>query len=130
MVSTQVSTSRFNLPLLFLLSPTLVNAGLTAPPNTVRGRRQQLKRSHIANLQSGIDDAGGEPQTRIVGGEISDPGEFPYFVDLNGCGGTLISPRVVLTACKSNVCIVGDASVIKLDWQKCVLTAARAHPPL
>lgn len=40
----------------------------------------------------GLDD------TRIVGGEQSDPGEFPYYVDLNICGGSLIAPDVVLTA--------------------------------
>jgi trypsin len=36
--------------------------------------------------------------TSIVGGEQSDVGEFPYFVDLNGCGGSLIAPNIVLTA--------------------------------
>ena len=25
-------------------------------------------------------------QTRIIGGDESDEGEFPYYVDLNGCG--------------------------------------------
>ena len=60
--------------------------------------------SHIANLASGVDDTGSEPQTRIIGGDVSEPGEFPYYVDLNGCGGTLIAPRVVLTACKFKLC--------------------------
>jgi hypothetical protein len=36
--------------------------------------------------------------SRIVGGSQSAPGEFPYYVDLNGCGGSLIAPDVVLTA--------------------------------
>jgi trypsin len=35
--------------------------------------------------------------TSIVGGEQSDVGQFPYFVDLNGCGGSLIAPNIVLT---------------------------------
>ena len=39
-----------------------------------------------------------EPEPRIVGGEVSDPGEFPYFVDMSYCGGTLIAPGVVLSA--------------------------------
>ncbi len=34
----------------------------------------------------------------IVGGEQSGQNEFPYFVDLGKCGGSLIAPRVVLTA--------------------------------
>ena len=37
-------------------------------------------------------------QTRIVGGEESEPGEFPYYVDMGGCGGSLIAPGVVLSA--------------------------------
>jgi hypothetical protein len=38
--------------------------------------------------------------THIVGGSASNEGDFPYFVDMNtiGCGGSLIAPRVVLTA--------------------------------
>lgn len=36
--------------------------------------------------------------TTIVGGEESGQNEFPYFVDLGKCGGSLIAPRVVLTA--------------------------------
>jgi hypothetical protein len=38
------------------------------------------------------------PQTRIIGGQESNPGEFPYFVALNGCGASLIAPKVVLSA--------------------------------
>jgi trypsin len=36
--------------------------------------------------------------THIVGGQQSQPGEFPYYVDLGGCGGSLIAPDIVLTA--------------------------------
>ena len=38
------------------------------------------------------------PQTRIIGGTESGPDEFPYFVALNGCGASLIAPKVVLSA--------------------------------
>jgi trypsin len=38
------------------------------------------------------------PDTRIVGGDQSDVGEFPYYVDLIGCGGSLIAPDIVLSA--------------------------------
>mmetsp|Transcript_35524 Transcript_35524/g.86108 ORF Transcript_35524/g.86108 Transcript_35524/m.86108 type:complete len:579 (-) Transcript_35524:63-1799(-) len=37
-------------------------------------------------------------QSRIVGGDESDVGEFPYYVDMGGCGGTLIAPNVVMSA--------------------------------
>jgi len=35
---------------------------------------------------------------RIVGGDPSDQGEWPYYTLINGCGGSLIAPRVILTA--------------------------------
>lgn len=34
----------------------------------------------------------------VVGGDPANAGEYPYFVLLGGCGGSLISPTVVLTA--------------------------------
>jgi trypsin len=38
------------------------------------------------------------PNPRIIGGSESQPGEFPYYVALNGCGASLIAPGVVLSA--------------------------------
>lgn len=35
---------------------------------------------------------------RIVGGTTAEPGEFPFFVQGNGCGGTMIWNDIVLTA--------------------------------
>jgi hypothetical protein len=42
--------------------------------------------------------AQGNPGGLVYGGTEADPGEFPYFVNLPGCGGTLIAPDTVLTA--------------------------------
>jgi len=36
--------------------------------------------------------------SRIVGGQNSAEGDFPYFVDMGNCGGALITPDTVLTA--------------------------------
>ena len=36
--------------------------------------------------------------SRIVGGQNSAEGNFPYFVDMGNCGGALITPDTVLTA--------------------------------
>lgn len=39
------------------------------------------------------------PQTRIVGGkEVKDSDEFPFFVNLASCSGSLIHGDIVLTA--------------------------------
>jgi len=35
---------------------------------------------------------------RIVGGNQADVGDYPYFVEMGGCGGALIAPDVVLFA--------------------------------
>jgi trypsin len=35
---------------------------------------------------------------RIVGGDKAKPGDFPYFVEMGGCGGALVAPDIVLFA--------------------------------
>jgi trypsin len=53
----------------------------------------------VISLSNGIDeDRDLVPIAEIVGGDPSERGEFPYFVDLGPCAGTLISPKIVLTA--------------------------------
>jgi hypothetical protein len=62
----------------------LRNRRVLAPPSdTTSDNNYGLNDSAIAN---------------VVGGDESDYGEFPYYVLLGGCGGSLIAPRVVLTA--------------------------------
>jgi len=44
----------------------------------------------------------------IIGGDDISPGDFPYYVDMNGCGGSLIAPDIVLTAAHCIGTTVGE----------------------
>mmetsp|Transcript_26973 Transcript_26973/g.30316 ORF Transcript_26973/g.30316 Transcript_26973/m.30316 type:complete len:627 (+) Transcript_26973:280-2160(+) len=50
---------------------------------------------------------------RIVGGNPVKPGDYPYYVNLNGCGGSLIAPTIVYTAahCEPKRYINADVGV-------------------
>ena len=72
--------------------------------------REEVVRQSDHNQQLGqlrnTQEGSVATETRIVGGDESTLGQFPYFVELKnfGCGGSLIAPRVVLTAahCDAN----------------------------
>mmetsp|Transcript_376 Transcript_376/g.939 ORF Transcript_376/g.939 Transcript_376/m.939 type:complete len:464 (+) Transcript_376:102-1493(+) len=71
--------------------------------NNIRNNSNNNKNDNTTPGNSGggnpLRGGRGGPETRIIGGDqVFDPSEYPYYVDLEGCGGSLIAPRVVLTA--------------------------------
>ena len=103
--------SRYSSLLALALLPLLINGdNLRQPKNSSNEQQQQqLKKNvvhknrhlspHDKGLKSLTFKSVGEVQTRIVGGQTAEEGEYPYFVDIGGgCGGTLIAPSVVLSA--------------------------------
>ncbi|CAJ1963779.1 unnamed protein product [Cylindrotheca closterium] len=72
--------------------------------NEIRGKRDDTKtrtgtktaehqskaRAHAARVDDG--------PSMIVGGNQADVAEYPYYVDMDGCGASLIAPGVVLSA--------------------------------
>jgi hypothetical protein len=52
-----------------------------------------------------------KPSAYIVGGQQADVGEYPYFVEMGGCGGALIAPDTVLFAAHCGT-VVGSQVII------------------
>lgn len=80
------ATSRFGFLALAIIATVL--------RETAMGRVHKPTQTHPDDDQPSSE----YKNTTIVGGEESGENEFPYFVDLGKCGGSLIAPRVVLTA--------------------------------
>mmetsp|Transcript_16027 Transcript_16027/g.37140 ORF Transcript_16027/g.37140 Transcript_16027/m.37140 type:complete len:478 (+) Transcript_16027:210-1643(+) len=60
------------------------------------------------------------PISYVVGGSKADEGDFPYFVEMQGCGGALIAPDAVLFAAHcapatGDQVIIGAYEQMKLD---------------
>lgn len=60
------------------------------------------KHQHEILVEEKEDENLGGMITRIVGGDDADPGEYPYYAQMGGCGGTLIAPNVLLSAAHCN----------------------------
>ena len=71
-----------------LLFCTVINPWYVVAGGSLRGGLEQRPEQQQDN------------RTLIIGGEIAQPGDYPYFVHFSnpGCGGTLIAPNIVLTA--------------------------------
>ncbi|CAJ1963773.1 unnamed protein product [Cylindrotheca closterium] len=64
----------------------------------------------------------GDPN-HIVNGQNADVGEYPYFVDLHGCGGSLIAPQVVLSAAHCAPTISPGQTVIVNGYERGQVTS-------
>lgn len=86
-------------------------------------KQEKTSNGHSARSNDTFE-GGHHPQqkhTRIIGGNVvSDRSQYPYFVDLGGCGGSLIAPRVVLTAAHCGFFIGQEVRVgaIDAEWNE------------
>ncbi|KAG7357151.1 trypsin-like serine protease [Nitzschia inconspicua] len=69
---------------------------VSSPKNNVHLAVINRKHPKKEVTDTGIGDA--RFGALIIGGDVANPLEYPYFTDLGGCGATLIAPRVVLSA--------------------------------
>jgi hypothetical protein len=74
-------------------------------------------------------------ESRIVGGNRASPGEYPYFVQWDGCGASLIHEDIILSAAHCNVIYSNEVWVGAYLYgaslsgaQARTITARRPHP--
>ena len=76
---------------LLLLSASMVFASTAADTVPLRGNRS-------SSTKGSADQSASDSRFLIVNGESATIGEFPFYVWLDGCGGSLIHEDIVLTA--------------------------------
>lgn len=96
--------------------------------------RIEMKTLDLASLET-IQQDDRDLQARIIGGDRSEIGEFPYYVYLGGCGGSLIAPGVVLSAAHCGTFTGQDVFVGAYEEdkttggaQKVKVIAGKLHP--
>jgi len=86
----------------FLMMVIILTAAKQAEDGDNRSSSSSLNGARTSSLLRRLlaEEEGEADQQRdlIVGGKEANPGDFPYYVHLMKCGGSLIAPRVVLTA--------------------------------
>jgi secreted trypsin-like serine protease len=99
------------------------------------GAVEESARSKPRKLRRDQAQSASVRESRIVGGNRASPGEYPYFVQWDGCGASLIHEDVILSAAHCNqidsnevwvgAYLVGTSSA---GAQARTITTRRVHP--
>ncbi|CAJ1966486.1 unnamed protein product [Cylindrotheca closterium] len=76
---------------------------------------EKRSRTKVGRAKESRNDDG--PST-IIGGTQSSQNDFPYYVDTANCGGSLIAPKVVLTAAHCGASYYPDKQVIVNGYER------------
>lgn len=64
----------------------------------------------------------------VIGGRSADRSDYPYFVRLRGCGGTLVAPDRILTAAHCIPFLTPGASRLRVGTEIRTVTKIAQHP--
>lgn len=100
--------TKFFLPILFIAAVAATATATSESGLSLRGPRALFPQDPFKRVQH-----------RIVGGEQSEEGEFPYYVQVGyGCGGALIAPQVVLYAAHCAYAGLGEGTSVQVGAYK------------